>query len=122
MPTSKDVLDTAAKTLKDNAIVELALKDTVNQGTADIAACAKAKAELRGSVNSMKTAVATLEDKIKELNKGLTALEKNEAIMKAPADAKAYKKLQSQFADSIKTAMTYSKQLDAAIKKAEDVL
>ncbi len=119
MPTSKDILDDAAKVLKKNPVVEMALKDTLDQGVKDCATFGKAKAELATSIKSMKTAVDNLDDTLKELNAGLTALKKNEAVMKAPADAKAYDKLVDQFSDTIKSGMEYSKKISAQIKTAD---
>jgi exonuclease VII small subunit len=122
VPTSKDILKDAQDTLKTNTIADVAAKDILAQGAADIAAFSKAKAELATSLRSMQGFAETLEDKVKELNKGLTALRKNEAVMQAPADAKAYQGLLKDYSEAIETAMEYDKKLDAQIKKASGLV
>lgn len=120
--TSKHILNEGAKILKTNAVVEMALKDTVNQSTADIAAFAKTKTWLRLSRASTKEILANVEGKIKKPNENMTVLEKNGSVMKAPTDAKVYEKLQNEFTESVKTAVGCAKNLDAAIKRTEGML
>ena len=120
--TSKDILADAAKTLKQNQSTEMALKDGLDQATDDIAAFGKAKAILASSVSSIKSTCDTLEDRLKELNKGLSDLQKNKAVMVAPADAKAYAKLVDEYEEAIQLAMEYDKNLTAATKKAQGMM
>ncbi len=119
MPTSKDILNDAEKTCKKAAVSKPVLKEAFNTGIADIAAFAKARAELATSVNSMKVMLDNIEDSVKALNKGLSDLKKNEAVMAAPADAKAYKALVAEYVEAIQLAMGWSKEMTDLVKKAE---
>jgi hypothetical protein len=118
MPTSKDILDKADKTLKSNQIVPMVYNDAAKQGEQDIAAYGKARAELSTSINSMKGLCEGADSKLKALNAGLSELKKNEAVMKAPADAAKYKKLVADYTAEIKEGMELDKKLTAVYTKA----
>jgi hypothetical protein len=122
MPNSKDILSEAKKAFDKCKVDSRLAKEGIDQGTTDLAALAKARAEMATSAQSMKTAVGSLGDRIKELNKVLTDLKKNEAVMKAPVDARAYKELTSDLAGHIRDGMQFVKEYDALVKKAEKML
>ena len=119
MPTSKDILKEAETTLEKNEVAAVAMKDVLDTAEADVAAFAKAQSTLKLSISSMKRTSEVLDGKVSELNGGLTTLRKNEAVMQAPADAKAYEKLVKDYTAAIKTAMEYSKKVDAQLKQSE---
>lgn len=119
MPTSKDILTQAKKDLDENSTASRALDDIIKIGTTDLAEYAKAKAVLRTSINSMNGMTTLLEKRLKDLIKDLASLEKNEPVMKAPADAKVYEALVTAFADEMKQARAYQLKIDALVKKAE---
>lgn len=126
MPTSKDILKDAQKVL-DTAGLRVggggrSLRENISQCEDDMAAFGKARAGLSSSIASIKQLTDLLEDDVKDLNKGLTTLQKNEAVMLAPADAKAYKKLVDEMKSAIKDAMSFNKDLGALSKKAEDLM
>lgn len=120
--TSKDILADAQKTLDQNKTPEMAVKDVLDTAVSDTAAYGKAKALLNGSVNSMKTLNKTIDDRVDDLNAGLTTLRKNEAVMQAPADAKAFAKLVKEYSEEIKSAMASNKKIDAQLKTSEKLL
>ncbi len=119
MPTSKDILTNAKKDLDKNSTAEKALKDIVDTGTTDLAEFAKAKAVLRTSINSMNGMTDLLEKRLKDLIRDLADLEKQEPVMKAPADAKVYAALVQAFKDEMKHSRAYQLKIDALAKKAE---
>ncbi len=122
MPTSKDILTEAQKSLANEAMSKMALKDAFTMGTKDVAVFSKARAELATSSNSMKGLIGSLEDSVKKLNKAFGELKKNETVMKAPADAKAYKALVADYVEAIRNSMEWSKELSDLQKKAEKLL
>ena len=122
MPTSKDILKDAAKVLDKNKLAKMAYEDSIDMGVKDTAAYAKARAELTTSINSMSGLVKNAEAGLKQLNKGLTSLRKNEPVMKAPADKKAYDRLLQTYAASIKEGMTLHQRLGDTLKKAAQIL
>ncbi len=122
MPNSKDILSDARKAFDKCKVDSRLAKEGIDQGTTDLAALAKARAEMATSAQMMKTAVGSLADRIKELNKVLTDLKKNETVMKAPIDARAYKELTSVLADHIRDGMQFVMAYDVLVKKAEKLL
>jgi hypothetical protein len=122
MPTSKDILNEAKKDLDKNATAEKALKDIVDTGTTDLADFARAKQVLRTSINSMNKMAELLESRLKELIRDLEQLEKQEPVMKAPADARVYAALVQAFKDEMKQSRNYQLKIDALAKKAEDYI
>jgi hypothetical protein len=122
MPTSKDILIQAKKDLEKNSTADRALTDIVKTGTTDLAEFAKAKQTWRVSINSMNGMTDTLEKRLKELIKDLADLEKNEPVMKAPADAKVYEALVTAFKDEMKQARAFQLKIDALVKKAESYI
>jgi hypothetical protein len=121
MPTSKDILDDAQKTLKSTSFAEMAVNDAVKSGVADVAAFGKARAELSSSINSLKTMSKNIEEDIKDLNGGLSELRKNEAVMKAPADSASFKKLVAEFTAKIKKAMELNKKVETQLAACEKI-
>ena len=119
MPTSKDLLDAAKKVLKDNSPSEMNLATILKTGTDDVAAYAKAKAELRTSMTSMKGETKNLSDDIKNLTSGLSALQKVQPVMKAPADAKVYAEIVRDMTDKIKVLTKYAHDIDERVKTGE---
>jgi hypothetical protein len=119
MPTSKDILNNAEKSFKKAVLAKTWVKESFAQGTADVAAFAKARAELATSVPSMKNWLDKIEDSVKDLNEGLTDLKKNESVMLAPADAKAYKAQVAEYVEAIQLAMGWSKEMSDLVKSAE---
>ncbi len=119
MPTSKDILATAKKALEESAIVPQAYSDMVSQMTTDIAAFAKAKAEISTGVNSMKGSIKIVTENVKDLNKALTDLQKNKAVMLAPADAKAYEDLCGKLKTSIAKGIEWEKKMADSLAKAQ---
>ena len=119
MPTSKDILNKAEKNLKENSIAKMAVQDSIKLGEQDAGAYAKARSVLATSINSMTDFLKVMESKIKELNSSLSTLKKNEAVMKAPADAKKYQALTKGYAAAIKESMQFHKAMTAALKKAQ---
>ena len=122
MPTSKDILTEAKKDLDKNATAEKALKDIVDTGTTDLADYARAKQVLRTSINSMNKMAELLETRLKELIRDLAQLEKQEPVMKAPADARVYGALVQAYKDEMKQSRNYQLKIDALAKKAEGYL
>jgi Cdc6-like AAA superfamily ATPase len=122
MPNSKDILSDARKAFDKCKVDSRLAKEGIDQGTTDLAALAKARAEMATSAQMMKTAVSSLADRIKELNKVLTDLKKNETVMKAPIDARAYKELTGVLADHIRDGMQFVMAYDVLVKKAEKIL
>ncbi len=118
MPTSTDILNKAEKALKDNQIAAMVYNGAVKQGEEDMAAYGKARAELSTSINSMKGLCDNADTKLKALNAALSELKKNEAVMKAPADAKKYATLTAGLAAEIKEGMELDKKLTAVHAKA----
>lgn len=121
MPTSKDILDEAQKVLKSTSFAEMAVNDAVKSGVADVAAFGKARSELSSSINSLKTMSKNIEEDIKDLNAGLSALRKNEAVMKAPADAASFKKLVAELTSKIKKAMELNKKVETQLAACEKI-
>lgn len=119
MPTSKDLLKDAQKTLKTNDIIRMALKDVAKTGTSDVAEFAKARSVLATSMNSMSGSIKMLEGKLKKLNAGLSALKKTEPVMKAPADKKIYDKLTKDYTEMIKDGMTFHKEIQGLLKTGQ---
>lgn len=122
MPTSKDILNEAKKDLDKNSTAEKALKDIVDTGTTDLADYARAKQVLRTSINSMNKMAELLESRLKELIRDLEHLEKQEPVMKAPADARVYAALVQAFKDEMKQSRNYQLKIDALAKKSEDYI
>ena len=121
MPTSKDILASAEKTLKADGVNKMALTDVVKIGTSDVAEFAKARSILITSMNSMKSSLKIVEGNLKKLNAGLTALKKNEAVMKAPADSKKYQKILKSYTEMIKLGMQFHKQIQDLMKKGQQL-
>jgi hypothetical protein len=119
MPTSKQIINDAEKTLDDNSMAKMATDDAVKQATEDTAAYGKAEKSLRLSISALKQSVKVSDEKIKELNAGFTELKKNEPVMRAPADEKVYKKLVTDYASAIKSAMEQNKRLESALDDCE---
>jgi hypothetical protein len=122
MPTSKDILNDAEKSFKKAVLTKTWVKESFNQGTADVAAFGKARAELATSIPSMKKWLDNIEESVKDLNKGLTELKKNETVMLAPADAKAYKAQVAEYVEAIQLAMGWSKEMTDLVKSAEKMI
>lgn len=122
MPTSKDILKDSEKHLKANAIVKMALQDSIKTGQQDTGEFAKAQKVLIVSVRSMTESVKQTDKKLKSLNKLLSELKKAAPVMKAPADKKVYDKLMTACTDNIKMGMTLQKDLEATLKKAQQFL
>lgn len=121
MPTSKDILNLAKKSLEDSAIVPQAYTDMVNQMTTDIAAYGKALAEINTGINSLRNGVKIVEENVKDLNKALADLQKNKAVMLAPADAKAYEDLCGKMKTSIAKGMEWQKKMSDSLNKAVSI-
>ncbi len=119
MPTSKDILSAAQKTLDGNKIVDKVYSDATQMGIKDTGAFAKARAELGTSINSMKGLMSGIEPLLKALNAGLTELRKNEPVMRAPADAKAFKELLQKYTDAIRKGTELGTKLNEALQTAE---
>jgi hypothetical protein len=119
MPTSKDILKDAKKDLDDNSTAEKALSDILEIGQKDLGEFAKAKAVLRTSITSMEKMTNQLEDQLKKLIKDQEALEKQKAVMAAPADAKVYEAIVKAFEAEKKQQRTYQLKLDALVKQAK---
>ncbi len=119
MPTSKDILKDAKKDLDDNSTAEKALSDTLETGQKDLAEFAKAKAVLRTSIISMEKMTNQLEDQLKKLIKDQESLEKQKAVMAAPADAKVYDAIVKAFEAEKKQQRAYQLKLDALVKQAK---
>jgi hypothetical protein len=118
MPTSKDILVDAKKELDKHSQSEDHLKELLKTGVADLAAFGKAKAELGTSIGAMNQQTGVLESRLKELIKELAALEKNEPVMKAPADAKVYEALVKAYKAEMKMQRDYQLKLDQLAKSA----
>lgn len=119
MPTSKDILNAAKKVLDDNEIVPMAYKDTTDLMVQDIAAFSKARAELATGINSIKGQNEVLEGRLKKLAAGLTELQKNAPVMKAPADAKVNAEHIKAFKEAIQKGTEWSKKLADALSKGQ---
>ena len=122
MPTSKDILKDAKKDLDTNSSAEKALADILSIGQTDLGEFAKAKAVLRSSITSMEKTTNQLEEQLKQLIKDQEALEKQKAVMAAPADAKVYEALIKAFEAEKKNQRAYQLKIDALVKQAKQYI
>lgn len=67
----------------------------------------------------MSRTLDVIESKVGKLNTALSTLNKNAAVLKAPADAKAYAALKTEMSALIKDGMECSKKFEAMMKKVE---
>ena len=123
MPTSKDLLNTAGKTLNtydiDRSSHDVSIKDTRKR----IGQLTMAKAVLENNITATEHSLKVLAGSLAKLNAGLSELNKSAPVFKAPADAKVYAQLKAGYTEAIKTGMALSKDyqdlkraIEAAVK------
>jgi hypothetical protein len=109
MPTSKDLLAQAKKTLDSNRINRVPHEQSVRKTEKELGEFAKLKLILKNSLGATDHSLCVLNGLLAKLNAGLTELNKNAPVFRAPADAKVYAQLKAEYTESIKAGMAVSK-------------
>lgn len=122
MPSSKDLLTEAKKTLDDNSDTEANVKIQIKTCQDDLGNYATHKRLLQTAIISLSNSADDQVDRLKALNKGLSDLKKTEPVMKAPADAKVYEALVKAYTKAIQDHMGYHKDMEAEVTRAKSHL
>jgi hypothetical protein len=109
MPTSKDLLAQAKKTLDSNKIDAGPHAASIKQNRKEISDLQMLKLVLKNAVTANDHTLTVMNTKLAKLNAGLSELNKNAPVFKAPADAKVYAQLKAEYTKMIKAGMEVSK-------------
>lgn len=116
MPDSKSILNDAKKDLDFSKSLADTIEGMCKQVQGDAQAVHKGLVTARAGIATLKANQKDWEKRIRDLNAGLSTLQKNEPVMKAPADAGTYKKLVNEYTRAIADSMAAMKKCDETIK------
>lgn len=122
MPSTKDILRAADAKLTTSGVNAASYKSTLEKVEEEQAAFLAARRQFVLYVPQLHELPKVLEHALKHLNGGLTELRKHEHAMKAPADAKEFKRLVAAYSERIRTAMEYHLKFGKALKEAKAAL
>lgn len=129
MPDSKTLLNDAKKILDRRRGDPMAWTDQAKAVQGDLSSYEKALIEykkhrqiLTVSLNALKSSAKSAKENLKELNDGLSNLNKNKPVFVSPADSKTYKQHQTDFTNLIKNSMAAAKKLDDLQRAVEAAL
>ncbi len=120
--TSKDILKDAQDALKKVGVSDMAITDMYELVLKDCQAANAAMTKARPSLGALKTSIPNNESGINELEKAMAELKKNEAVMAAPADQKAYQQLMKDFGSRITACTKANTKAASTVKQCETML